>query len=58
MLDNQPCKIIDLATSKPGKHGTAKVLLTGVNIFSGKRIEVVESTGDKVMVPIVKKYEL
>ena len=58
MFNEHPCKIIELATSKPGKHGTAKVVFTGVDIFTGKKIEIINATSDHVVVPIVKKVEL
>ena len=58
MLTDQPCKIIELAVSKPGKHGTAKVCMTGTNIFTGKKIQFIFGTAETVMVPLVKKAEL
>jgi translation elongation factor P/translation initiation factor 5A len=30
---------MDLDVSKPGKHGSAKVLISGTNIFTGKKIQ-------------------
>jgi translation initiation factor 5A len=58
MLDGHPCKIIELATSKPGKHGSAKVAFTGIDIFTAKKVEAIHSTEDHVVVPVVKKFEL
>lgn len=36
-LGGHPCKIINIAKSRPGKHGHAKVVLTGIDIFTGKK---------------------
>lgn len=36
MLKARPCKIVEMSTSKTGKHGHAKVHLVGIDIFSGK----------------------
>lgn len=36
MLKSRPCKIVEMSTSKTGKHGHAKVHLVGIDIFSGK----------------------
>lgn len=37
MLGGHPCKVVNIARSKPGKHGHAKVVLTGIDIFTGKK---------------------
>ncbi|KAJ6622977.1 eukaryotic translation initiation factor 5A [Mycena sp. CBHHK59/15] len=31
LIKNRPCKIVDMSTSKPGKHGHAKVRLIGAD---------------------------
>lgn len=58
MISDHPCKIIELAVSKPGKHGSAKVCMTGNDIFSGKKIQTIYGTSETVMAPVVKKCEL
>lgn len=35
MLKSRPCKIVEMSTSKTGKHGHAKVHMVGIDIFSG-----------------------
>lgn len=37
MLKVRPCKIVEMSTSKTGKHGHAKVHLVGIDIFNGKK---------------------
>ena len=32
---NRPCKIVEMSTSKTGKHGHAKVHLVALDIFTG-----------------------
>lgn len=58
MLSDQPCKILEIATSKPGKHGAAKACITGLNIFTDKKVQAIYATSATVKVPIVKKIEL
>ena len=55
ILDSAPCRITDLATSRPGKHGHAKVNLTAVGILDGKKRNTVMPGHDRVEVPIIIK---
>lgn len=32
VIKNRPCKIVDMSTSKTGKHGHAKVNLVGIDV--------------------------
>ena len=34
-FQNRPCKIVEMSTSKTGKHGHAKVHLVALDIFTG-----------------------
>lgn len=42
LLQSKPCKINEIKKSKPGKHGHAKVVIFGTDIFTGKKYEVSE----------------
>jgi len=55
IIDDAPCKIMDMATSKPGKHGHAKINLTAVGILDGKKRNTVMPGHEKVEVPIIEK---
>ncbi|KAL3247730.1 hypothetical protein MRX96_056807 [Rhipicephalus microplus] len=37
MLKSRPCHIVEMRTSKTGKHGHAKVHLVGLDIFTAKK---------------------
>ncbi|KAG2356914.1 putative HYP2-translation initiation factor eIF5A.1 [Suillus spraguei] len=39
VIKGRPCKIVEMSTSKTGKHGHAKVHLVGVDIFTDKKME-------------------
>merc|ERR1739845_15741 len=39
IIKGRPCKVVDCSTSKTGKHGSAKVHFTAIDIFSGKKYE-------------------
>ncbi len=55
VLEGEPCKVVDTQTSKPGKHGHAKVRILAVGIIDGKKRDVVMPGHDNVEVPIVEK---
>lgn len=52
-----PCKVTAFSTAKPGKHGSAKAMITGKDIFTDKVYEETFGTGDMVPAPIVSKTE-
>ena len=37
LLDDEPCTIVSIATSKPGKHGAAKARIEGIGVFDGQK---------------------
>ena len=39
ILDGHPCRVVDIAKSKTGKHGHAKASIAGTDIFTGRRYE-------------------
>ena len=39
VIKGRPCKIVDMSTSKTGKHGHAKVHLIAIDIFTNKKLE-------------------
>merc|ERR1712062_539140 len=43
MIKDRPCKIVEMSTSKTGKHGHAKVHMVGIDIFTGKKLDDDES---------------
>jgi len=57
MLKGFPCKVSDYSTAKPGKHGSAKASIVGIDIFTGKKYEDSMPTSSTVYVPTVNKLE-
>ncbi len=55
IIDGAPCKITDTATSRPGKHGHAKVNLMAVGLLDNKKRNVVMPGHDRVEAPIIEK---
>ena len=52
-----PCKVTAFSTAKPGKHGSAKAMITGKDIFTDKQYEETFGTGDMIPVPVVSTTE-
>jgi translation initiation factor 5A len=57
ILKGKPCKIVDMSTSKTGKHGHAKVNLVGIDIFDGKKYEDMSPSTHNMEVPFVSRKE-
>jgi translation initiation factor 5A len=55
IIDEEPCKIMSISTSKPGKHGEAKARIDAVGIFDEQKRSVVHPVKHKVGVPIIDK---
>src|SRR6266511_3741038 len=55
VIDEEPCKIISVQMSKPGKHGEAKARLEAVGLFDGQKRSVVHPVTHKVRVPMIDK---
>jgi len=58
LMKGHPCKIVDMSTSKTGKHGHAKVNMVGIDIFDGKKYEDMSPSTHNMEVPNVKRTEL
>lgn len=57
MLKGFPCKVTQYSTAKPGKHGSAKATIVGIDIFTNKKYEDTAPTSATMYVPNVTKVE-
>lgn len=55
VVDGVACKVTDTSTSRPGKHGHAKVNMMAVGLIDGKKRNLVLPGHDNVEVPIIEK---
>src|SRR2546430_17600351 len=53
VVDDEPCRILSIQTSKPGKHGEAKARLEVVGLFDGQKRSIVHPVTHKVRVPMI-----
>src|SRR5690242_4988344 len=57
VIKNRPCKIVEMTTSKTGKHGHAKVHLVAIDIFTSKKLEELCPSTHSMNVPTVRRQE-
>lgn len=57
IIKGRPCKVVDTSTSKTGKHGSAKVHFTAIDIFNGKKYEEISPSTHTLQVPIINRQE-
>jgi len=52
---NEPCKVISIDKSKPGKHGAAKARMMMVGLFDNQKRQFISPVDKRVNVPIIEK---
>jgi translation initiation factor 5A len=57
LIDEEPCRILSIQMSKPGKHGEAKARIDAVGIFDERKRSVVFPVTHKVQVPLIGKRQ-
>lgn len=55
LIDDIPCRIVDVESSKSGKHGAAKMRITGIGIFDGQKKTLLTPGDADVEVPIIDR---
>jgi translation initiation factor 5A len=55
LIDEEPCKIVEITMSKPGKHGEAKARIVAIGAFDNQKRSVVFPVKHKIKVPIIEK---
>ena len=57
LIDEEPCRILSIQTSKPGKHGEAKARIDAIGLFDESKRSVVYPVKHKVQVPMIGKRQ-
>jgi len=57
VIKGKACKIVEMSTSKTGKHGHAKVHLVALDVFTGKKYEDICPSTHNMDCPVVNRKE-
>ena len=55
IAEGEPCRIVEITKSKPGKHGAAKARIVAIGIFDGVKRSFVKPVDANVEVPLINK---
>lgn len=57
VIKGRPCKVVEVSTSKTGKHGHAKCHFVAIDIFNGKKLEDIVPSSHNCDVPHVTRTD-
>ena len=57
LIKEHPCKIVEMSSSKTGKHGHAKIHFVAIDIFDGKKYEDICPSTHNMQAPKVNREE-
>jgi len=55
VMDDEPCTIMSITTSKPGKHGAAKARIEGIGVFDSQKRTAIQPVTAKIYVPVIER---
>lgn len=54
-IEGEPCKVIRITLSKPGKHGSTKARIDAIGIFDNRKRNLLKPSSTDVPVPLIEK---
>ena len=55
LIDDIPCRVVSIDSSKPGKHGAAKMRVTAIGVFDGQKKTLLVPSDADVEVPMIER---
>lgn len=55
VIDNEPCRVVEITKAKTGKHGSAKANIVAIGLFSKSKKTLVAPVDSQIEVPIIEK---
>jgi len=57
VIKGRACKVVEITTSKTGKHGHAKAHIVALDVFNQKKLEELCPTSHNIEAPNIKRQE-
>ncbi|KAL5698930.1 hypothetical protein ACHQM5_029900 [Ranunculus cassubicifolius] len=57
VIKGRPCKVVEVFTSKTGKHGHAKCHFVAIDLFTGKKLEDIVPSSHNCDIPQVNRTD-
>lgn len=58
IIDDIPCRVVEIESSKPGKHGAAKMRVTAIGIFDGQKKTLLTPSDGDVEMPMIDRKDV
>ncbi len=58
LIDEEPCRVVEIETSAPGKHGAAKMRVTAINIFTSSKKTLIKPSDASIDAPVINKKKV
>lgn len=55
VIEGEPCKVVQIESSAPGKHGAAKMRIVGIGLFDNVKRTLLKPSDGDVEIPIVER---
>ncbi len=55
LIDDIPCRVVNIESSSPGKHGAAKMRITGIGVFGGQKKTLLKPSDGDVEIPLIER---
>ncbi len=53
IIEDEPCRVVGIQTSKPGKHGAAKMRVEAIGLFDGVKRSLLKPSDADVEIPVL-----
>jgi translation initiation factor 5A len=55
IIDDEPCRVVGVESSSPGKHGAAKMRVSAISLFTGTKKTLMKPSDADCEVPMIER---